>query len=160
MLNGIAPVIIFVFKKEILGFKIPFNTIPLYLDERLTGIIADEHSRHLSVEVEQVGNNVYERTTSSDVQISFIAKKSNVGVTAALALFEQVMKYVNKQDYSIILYYDDVFMMDASLKDFETEIIPNTDMRQIRLTLSNRPPEKESSSGTILKKDGNAVAPV
>lgn len=159
MLNGIAPVIIFVFKKEILGFKIPFNMIPLYLDERLTGIIADEHSRHLSVEVEQVGNDVYERTTSSDVQISFIAKKSNVGVTAALALFEQVMKYVNKQDYSIILYYDDVFMMDASLKDFETEIIPNSDTRQIRLTLSNRPPEKESSSGTVLKYYGDAVSP-
>lgn len=158
MLNGIAPVIIFVFKKEILGFKIPFNAIPLYLDERLTGIIADEHSRHLSVEVEQVGNESYERTTASDVQISFIAKKSNVGVMAALALFEQVMKYVNKQDYSIILYYDDVFMLDASLKDFETEIIPNSDTRQIRLTLSNRP-EKSSAVGTILKKAGNAVAP-
>ena len=158
MLNGIAPVIIFVFKKEIFGFKVPFMPIPLYLDERLTGIIADEHSRHLSVEVEQVGNESYERTTSSDVQISFIAKKSNVGVTAALALFEQVMKYVNKQDYSIILYYDDVFMLDASLKDFETEIIPNSDTRQIRLTLSNRPPEKESS-GTVLKYYGDAVSP-
>lgn len=158
MLNGIAPVIIFVFKKEIFGFKVPFMPIPLYLDERLTGIIADEHSRHLSVEVEQVGNESYERTTSSDVQISFIAKKSNVGLTAALALFEQVMKYVNKQDYSIILYYNDVFMPDASLKDFETEIIPNTDTRQIRLTLSNRP-EKSSAVGKILKKAGNAVAP-
>ena len=96
MLNGIAPVIVFVFKKEIAGFKIPFLPIPVYLDERLTGILADEHSRHMSVEVDPVGEESYEKTTSSDVQISFIAKKNNVAVTAALALFEMVMKYVNK----------------------------------------------------------------
>ena len=158
MLNGVAPVIVFVFKKEIAGIKIPFLPIPVYLDERLTGILADEHSRHMSVEVDPVGEESYEKTTSSDVQISFIAKKSNVAVTAALALFEMVMKYVNKQDYSIILYYDDVFMLDAALKDFETEIETGTDKRLIRITLSNRP-EKTSVVGTILKRAGNAIAP-
>lgn len=158
MLNGIAPVIVFVFKKEVAGVKIPYNIIPLYLDERLTGVLADTQSRHMSVEVQNIGNTSYERTTSSDVQLTFIAKKNNIAVTAVLALFEKVMNHINKQEYSITLYYDDVFMTDASLKDFETEVEDGTDKRLIRITLSNRP-EEESATETILKKIGNAVAP-
>ncbi len=158
MLNGIAPVIVFVFKKEVAGVKIPYNIIPLYLDERLTGVLADTQSRHMSVEVQNIGNTNYERTTSSDVQLTFIAKKNNIAVTAVLALFEKVMNHINKQEYSITLYYDDVFMTDASLKDFETEVEDGTDKRLIRITLSNRP-EEESVTETILKKIGNAIAP-
>lgn len=158
MLGGLAPVFIFVLKKEIAGLKLPVLPIPFYLDENLTGVLADEHSRHISVEVSPIGQEQYERTTASDVNLVFKAKKGNVSVTAFLALFEMVMKYVNKQDYSITLFYDDVFMMDASLKDFETDIEPSTDTRQIRITLSNRP-EKDQATQTILKKAGNAIAP-
>ena len=158
MLNGIAPVIVFVFKKEVAGVKIPYNIIPLYLDERLTGVLPDTQSRHMSVEVQNIGNTSYERTTSSDVQLMFIAKKNNIAVTAVLALFEKVMNHINKKEYSITLYYDDVFMTDASLKDFETEVEDGTDKRLIRITLSNRP-EEESVTETILKKIGNAIAP-
>lgn len=43
------------------------------------------------------------------------------------------------------VYYDDVFMLDASLKDFSKRIIDGTDTREISFTLTNRP------SGGIIK---------
>lgn len=123
---------------SIFNVDVPLYSIPVYLDENLTGILIDDHERSINIEYETDGINNYERTISSDVKITLIAKKNNVALQAFLALFEKVLKYVNEKAYKIYLYYDDVFLTNAGLKDFNVTTRGNTDTRVVTFTLTNR----------------------
>lgn len=173
MLGGIAPVLVFNFatvstasilnkfgfnigEDSIFNFNIPFNTIPVYLDEKLTGIIVDDHERTINIEFERDVNNNFERVISSDVKVTVIAKKDNVAFQGFLALFEQILKKADYQAYKLYFYYDDVFMTNASLKDFAVTTRENTDTRVVTFTLTNRA-EESIMKDEILKKIGKAL---
>lgn len=157
MLGGTAPVLVFNFGSvDILGFDVPLWSIPVYLDENLTGILVDEHERSINIEFETDGENNYERAISSDVRITLISQKDNIALKGFLALFEQVLKRVNTKAYKLYFYYDDVFMTDASLKDFNSSIRQGTDTRVVTFTLTNRS-EKSQVLNTILKKVGDSL---
>lgn len=167
MLGGTAPVILFNFasissktllekmgikigEDSLFNFDIPFFSIPVYLDEQLTGLLVDDHERSINIEYETDGINNYEREISSDVTITIIAQKNNVALQAFLALFEKVLKYVNEKAYKIYFYYDDIFLTDAGLKDFNVSTRPNTDTRVVKFTLTNRS-DKSKAREFILK---------
>ena len=173
MLGGKAPVIVFNFasitsktvleklgikigEDSLFNFDIPFFSIPIYLDEELTGILVDDHDRTINLEYETDGVNNYEREISSDVGITVIARKDNVAMNAFLALFEKILKYVNEKSYKIYFYYDDVFLTNAGLKDFNVSTRQNTDTRVVHFTLTNRS-EKSKSMANILKQAGNSL---
>ena len=153
MLNGLDPVIIFT-----LGTKVkltigteekevftPIAPIPFYLSERLFDIVIDEPEQSINIDVDTTDKKSYEKKNGSDVRFTIRAPKNNVLIKAFLALFETVY---NKAEaaYMMTVYYDDVFMLDASLKDFSKRIIDGTDTREISFTLTNRP------SGGIIKE--------
>lgn len=173
MLGGTAPVIVFNFatissqsilnklginisSDSIFNFDVPLYSVPFYLDEKLTGILVDDHEKSINIEFETDGKNNYERQISSDVKITLIAQKDNITLQAFLALFEQVLKKVAPVSYKIYFYYDDVFMTNASLKDFSVSTRANTDTRVIQFTLTNRS-EKSKSIESILKKAGETL---
>lgn len=154
MLGGVAPVMVFNFAsistKDLLNkvglggisdwvdFDIPLVSIPVYLDEGLTGILVDDHERSINIEFETDGENNFEREISSDVKVVLKAQKDNVAFQAFLALFEQILKRVDPELYKIYFYYDDVFMTNAGLKDFNVSTMANTDTRIVNFTLTNR----------------------
>lgn len=167
MLGGTAPVLVFNFasissasilnklgfnigQDSIFNFDIPFYSIPVYLDEKLTGILVDDHERTINIEFETDSNNDYERVISSDVKVTLKAQKDNVAFQGFLALFEQVLQKVDHKLYKIYFYYDDVFMTNASLKDFSVATQQNTDTRIATFTLTNRS-EKSQTIEKILK---------
>lgn len=173
MLGGKAPVMVFNFasipsktvleklgikigEDSIFNFDIPFLSIPVYLDEELTGILVDDHERTINLEYETDGVNNYEREVSSDVAVTVISQRDNVAMNAFLALFEKILKYVNEKSYKIYFYYDDVFLTDAGLKDFNVSTRPNTNTRVVHFTLTNRS-EKSKSMANILKKAGDSL---
>lgn len=173
MLGGTAPVMLFNFASissrsilEKLGidigvdslfdFDIPLVSIPVYLDEKLTGIIVDDHERSINIEFETDGQNNYEREISSDVKLTLLARKDNVAFQGFLALFELILKRIPEKSYKIYLYYDDVFMTNASLKDFNVSTRNNTDTRVVTFTLTNRS-EKSKAVGSVLKKVGESL---
>lgn len=167
MLGGNSPVMVFNFTSlnifgyelsnpSIFGYEIPLISIPVYLDEELTGIVVDDHERTINVEYETDGVNNYERQISSDVKISIKAQKDNVAFQAFLSLFEQVLKRTNSSSYKLYFYYDDVFLTDAGLKDFNVSTIQNTDTRLVTFTLTNRS-EESLSIQTILKNVGDSL---
>lgn len=173
MLGGSAPVMVFNFasisskdlldklgigisEDSIFNFDIPYFSIPFYLDENLTGILVDDHERSINIEFETDGMNNYEREISSDVKITLIAEKGNVTCQAFLAIFEQILKRLNPVSYKIYFYYDDVFMTNASLKDFSVSTRQGTDTKVITMTLTNRS-EKSKVVSTILKKAGDTL---
>jgi len=173
MLGGTAPVLVFNFasissasilnkvgfnigEDSIFNFDIPLVSIPVYLDEKLTGIILDDHERSINIEFEQDENHNYERVISSDVKVILKAQKDNVAFQGFLALFEQILKRVNYQAYKIYFYYDDVFMTNASLKDFAVTTVENTDTRVVTFTLTNRSEESKVIE-SVLKKFGETL---
>lgn len=173
MLGGTAPVLVFNFasissasilnkvgfnigEDSIFNFDIPLVSIPVYLDEKLTGILLDDHERSINIEFEQDENHNYERVISSDVKVTLKAQKDNVAFQGFLALFEQILKRVNYQAYKIYFYYDDVFMTNASLKDFAVTTMENTDTRVVTFTLTNRSEESKVIE-SVLKKFGETL---
>lgn len=173
MLGGTAPVLVFNFasissasilnkvgfnigEDSIFNFDIPLVSIPVYLDEKLTGILLDDHERSINIEFEQDENHNYERVISSDVKVTLVAQKDNVAFQGFLALFEQILKRVNYQAYKIYFYYDDVFMTNASLKDFAVTTRENTDTRVVTFTLTNRSEESKVIE-SVLKKFGETL---
>lgn len=173
MLGGTAPVLVFNFasissasilnklgfnigEDSIFNLDIPIVSIPVYLDEKLTGILLDDHERSINIEFEQDENYNYERVISSDVKVTLKAQKDNVAFQGFLALFEQILKRVNYQAYKIYFYYDDVFMTNASLKDFAVTTMENTDTRVVTFTLTNRSEESKVIE-SVLKKFGETL---
>lgn len=150
-LNGVDPVIIFTLGKKIkatIGTEekevfTPIAPIPFYLSERLFDIVIDEPEQSINIDVDTTDKNSYEKKNGSDVRFTIRAPKSNVLIKAFLALFETIYNQTEAA-YMMTVYYDDVFMLDASLKDFSKRIIDGTDTREISFTLTNRP-----SSGII-----------
>lgn len=145
-LNGLDPVIIFT-----LGTKVkltigteekevftPIAPIPFYLSERLFDILIDEPEQSINIDIDTTDENSYEKKNGSDVRFTIRAPKNNVLLKAFLALFETVYSQTEAA-YMMTVYYDDVFMLDASLKDFSKRIIDGTDTREISFTLTNRP---------------------
>lgn len=174
MLGGIAPVLVFNFasvssasmlkkiginigEDSLFNFDIPIVSIPVYLDEKLTGIVVDDHEKTINIEFETdgMGGN-YEREISSDVKITLVAQKDNIAFQIFLALFEQILKRIPTQSYKIYFYYDDVFMTNASLKDFVVTTKQNTDTRVLTFTLTNRS-EKSKAVQSVLKKVGDSL---
>ena len=145
-LNGIDPVIIFTLGKKIkatIGTEekevfTPIAPIPFYLSERLFDIVIDEPEKSINIDIDTTDKNSYEKKNGSDVRFTIRAPKNNVLIKAFLALFETVYNQAEAA-YMMTVYYDDVFMLDASLRDFSKRIIEGTDTREISFTLTNRP---------------------
>lgn len=170
MLGGKSPVIVFNFASvstqsllskvginigdnSIFNFDIPLFSIPVYFDEITTGIVVDDHEKSLVIEVERDEKNNYERIVGSDVKLTVMARKDNVAFKSFLALFELILKYVPYSAYKIYLYHDDIFMVDASLRENSVSVRDNTDTKVVSFTLTTRP-EPVTATESILSNTG------
>lgn len=166
-LGGISPVIIFTFYKAIKvpnflkGFissvKIPLVPIPIYLDEKRTGITLDDYNRTISVDIMRDGVSSFERVSGDVVQLKFRASKNNIALTSILAIFDKIIEVVETKEYSITLFYDDIFILDSSLEQFQTTLVEGTDLREISLQLAKRPPAEETAKVNIIKNTGTSA---
>lgn len=160
-LNGLSPLIIFTFYKRIsedfIGPslplirslpRIPTIPVPIYLDEQLTGILVDDYSRSISIDIFREGVTSFERVSGDVVNMNFAASKDNTVLTALSALFSKVATEFDKRvqeparpNYKITLFYDNIFISDASLEQFNTNLASGTNLRKISVQLAKRPEE-------------------
>lgn len=165
-LGGLAPVIIFTFLRELntpsnfIGpvqpLKIPLVPIPIYLDEKLTGMPLDDYNRTISCEMMRDGSSTYERVSGDVVVLKFRAQKSNVVLTAISAMMDKIIKSIEKKNYKITVFYDNIFLIDGGLEQFQTTLVEGTDLREISIQIANRPPAVEVVGAGILKRIGSA----
>lgn len=166
-LNGLAPIIIFTFYKEIplpaflQGFfkstKIPLIPIPIYLDEKLTKISLDDYDRETTIDVMRDGVSSFERVSADVVNLKFVANKSNIVMTAISALIDLIVKNnVENKTYSLTIFYDNIFIIGASLESFVSRLVEGTDKREISIRVSNRPKEKIIADSPIANTAGSA----
>jgi hypothetical protein len=167
-LNGIAPIIIFNFFKEIpipaflQGFTkrttIPLIPIPIYLDENLTKICINDYDRETTIDGLRDGVSSYERVSADVVNLKFVANKSNIVMTAITALIDVIVQNnVENKTYSITVFYDNIFILGAALENFNSRLIEGTDEREISIRLANRPKEKVVAETPVANTAGSAL---
>ena len=173
-LGGLAPIIIFTFYKPIpkalAGLlpasitRIPLLPIPVYLDEKITGVQLDDYDRTITVDVMRDGNSAFERASGDVVHLKFHAKKDSIVLTVLTALIDRIMKTFDdnvaeseNRNYSLTIFYDNIFILDASLEEFSTRLKDGTDLRELSLTFSKRSQKKITASGAIANSAGTAA---
>ena len=145
MLNGASPVLIYQYKPidtsfSIFGYEVPSIgiPIPIYLDEKITGIMGEGASNKISIETSTINNQTYTRPVSNDVSLKLRCRNNNLVGQTLIAIFGEAFKHTSADKYSISLFYDSTFILDAYLKDFYSRPIDNTDMREIGITLAKK----------------------
>ena len=145
MLNGLSPVLIYQYKLidtsfSIFGYEVPSIgiPIPIYLDEKITGIMGEGASSKINIETATINNQTYTRQVSNDVSLKLRCRNNNLIGQTLIAIFGEAFKHTSADKYSISLFYDSTFIIDAYLKDFYSRPIDNTDMREIGITLSKK----------------------
>lgn len=171
-LGGLAPIIIFTFyqpiPKSLAGFlpasfkRIPLVPIPVYLDEKITGMQLDDYDRTITIDVMRDGVSAFERVSGDVVHLKFHAKKDSIVLTVLTALIDRIMKTFDQdvatkfddRNYSLTVFYDNIFILDASLEEFSTRLKDGTDLREFSFTFSKRSEKKTTTSDPIANTAG------
>lgn len=145
MLSGLAPVLVYSYKPvdtsfSLFGYQVPSVglPIPIYLDERLTGIMGEGASNRIMVETATTNGQTYQKQVGNEVSVKLRCRNNNLVGQTIIAILGEAFKHVDKDDYSISLFYDSTFIIDAVLKDFYSRPVDNTDMREIGITLAKK----------------------
>lgn len=178
MLNGIDPIIIFQFSKNVpqsseLLAKIPLVNqipnlilsppIPIYLSEQLTGLFIDMEAKNIdaetSTETKTDGTppDVRQSGISNTVTIDLKGKKDSTGLTLFLALADLAYDKLTSKEYSITYLHGPVTVFGGLLHHFSFNSDPNEDIIRIKVELGRGPakePVNTTGSATVGKSTG------
>lgn len=184
MLNGIAPLLIFTFKtpgivNTIRGIPKVGNflatnvglPIPIYLDEKLTGIYVKGESRGIDVETktENLRNKentqtsiIYQSALNNTVTVNMIASRKGVMLVTLLALMDMIFQRVVSKEYNVSYFNGPTLILNGLLHGFTTQQTSDDTLVEIQMVLSKTPPEISSDAGspgpTLEKLNG--VSPI
>lgn len=157
MLNGIAPVFLFNFFKASPSLtaslnKIPIVSdivdaiglppIPLYLDEKLTGIFVDTAGRNIDiatdVEGKKDGSDPSENQSplNSSVTLELQANKNSIGLTILTAMMDVILPKIASREYSITFLYGATTVFNGKLHSFAVNQDSNSDLLRIVIVLT------------------------
>lgn len=131
--------------------KLRYHTpipIPIYLDESFTQIACDEADQTIDFNNRTVGGLTFETIIGSDVVLSLKASKDNTVLSMIMSVIKKISEVLSQQMYSITLYYDSIFILNGMLKSITQSTINNSNIKLIRLTLSDRPAEEEKNDSS------------
>ena len=180
MLNGIDPIIIFQF--SILPANPIFNSIsgipllgdfvknfgipiPIYLSERLFGIVLNSEEKSVDIETNVQNKtdgskpDVKQRGTNNVVSLNMTATKDSIILAALLSLSDICFQKLASKEYSISYLNGSTVIFQGLLDSFTTTIDSNTDKIDISMKISKAPqnttvetpttPSLEKSTGTV-----------
>lgn len=156
MIGGESPVIIFNFSTglEVSGFGVPFP-VPIYLDEATTGVMSDNASDNVKIEMQTIGGLTFQRKVIQSIDISFRVLKDNEIATTLLSMAGKVYELIDSKDptdmpYYITIYYDSSFMLKGYLSSFRKTTIENTNMYQVEMSFCSV--ASKSLASTVIDK--------
>lgn len=161
MLNGLAPVIIFCFPlvpkgpniNTFVGPPVPLTLtdevikalgvpIPIYLDEKLTGVYVDSETKNIDIEttveakLENGTPDISQRGLDSVVSVTMKANKGSVVLTAFLALCDLAFQKVASQEYRVSYFNGATSIFNGLLHGFGTSTDADSDLMTITLQIS------------------------
>ena len=156
MIGGKSPVIIFNFSTglEVAGFGVPVP-VPIYLDEATTGVMSDNASDNVKIEMQTIGGLTFQRKVIQSIDISFRVLKDNEIATTLLSVAGKVYELIDSEDptdmpYYITIYYDSSFMLKGYLSSFRKTTIENTNMYQVEMSFCSV--ASKSLASTVIDK--------
>lgn len=156
MIGGESPVIIFSFSSglEVSGFGVPVP-VPIYLDEATTGVMSDNASDNVKIEMQTIGGLTFQRKVIQSIDISFRVLKDNEIATTLLSMAGKVYELIESKDptdmpYYITIYYDSSFMLKGYLSSFRKTTIENTNMYQVEMSFCSV--ASKSLASTVIDK--------
>lgn len=179
MLNGIDPIIIFNFSKlqpdlqaalsEIpilakVANKIVLPPIPVYLSEKLTGLMIDSEDKSLEIEngYETLADGkdpiFFQRGIDNSIRINIKAIDNSIGLSLVSAFADQIFTKVTSKEYSITYIHKTTTIFDGLLKSFNITQIDNTNMVMIAIELIKTKPTITQSSSTPVV--GTSTGPI
>ncbi len=153
MLNGLAPILMFSFPPKVEGLsgtKIPVTEnfftalgtpIPLYLDEKLTGIVVDNESKAVEIEIEADQTvkelpSVAQRGLDSIVTINMKASRNAPILAALLAFSDQIFLKAVANNYRVSYLNGSTLVFNGLLKSFTHTVGEDDDLVRISMVLS------------------------
>lgn len=162
MIGGESPVIIFNFSTglEIAGFGVPVP-VPIYLDEATTGVMSDNASDNVKIEMQTIGGLTFQRKVIQSIDISFRVLKDNEIATTLLSMAGKVYELIDSEDptdmqYYITIYYDSSFMLKGYLSSFRKTTIENTNMYQVEMSFCSV--ASKSLESTVIDKEDDIIS--
>lgn len=168
MLNGVAPILIFTFPPNIPALNPLFNAlsgipligdvvaqagipIPLYLDERITGLYVESEAKNLDIEttVEPRYDDkkpfIYQKALNSSVTINMIASRSSLLLPALLALTDLIVPKLVSQKYSVTYLNGSTLIFGGLLQGLNTSQGADDDL--IRITMQIQKTDQRPAPG-------------
>ena len=172
MLNGIAPIIIFNFNKAIFGltvvsdvgptlptpkWKLPLPPIPVYLDEKLTGIYIESESKTIDIETQANTNpegdkpEVIQKGLNSIITVNALANSGSIGLSILLALSDLIFQRVTSQEYSITYIHGAMSVFNGLLESFSAEQNSDNSLYRLSFKLSTAPSNSSIAKAATLQ---------
>lgn len=183
MLNGVAPILIFTFPVvpkspaynalvgiPFIGQQLADNIgvpIPIYLDEKLTGIYIDSESKALDIETtveakDEAGKpDVRQRGLNNIVTVNLVALRDSILLGALLAFNDMIFQRVVSQEYSVSYLNGPTTIFNGLLHQFNTSVDTDTDLMRVSIQISKANQNKatpDSGVGTLTKITGATPA--
>lgn len=178
MLNGVAPLLIFNFKKLVPqlsissipllaedGASIPLIPIPVYLDEKLTGVIVSSQNKNIDIRTDAEtlpdGDKprVEQKGLNSSITVTLKANSESIGLNVILALMDQIFEKVTSQEYSVTYINKAVTVFGGLLDSFSVNESENSNEYTITMVISKVTGSStvEKVAPTVLPKLSNAA---
>lgn len=172
MLNGIDPIILIHLSKRTdvaalsgvtglipivssaIDSLIDFPPIPIYLSERIFGIVIDSESKNVDVltdfETKTDGTpvNVNQRGANSSISVNMTGKKDSIPITLLSAFIDLVYYKVSSKEYAITYLHGATTVFRGLLKSFAIDQVEGTDKLSIRLEITTG--ESKPQKGPVL----------
>jgi hypothetical protein len=170
MLNGIAPIIIFNFKKLVPALEtlisesniplletlkitdyVPLIPIPLYLDEKFTGLFIDTEDKNVDIKTDTETRTDGKAPTATQVGLSnvvtinMLANKNSLGLNLLLAMADLVFEKVTSKEYSISYLHGAIAVFNGLLEGFSATQDSNTDVLHVQIKIARQ-------SGSTIEK--------
>lgn len=175
MLNGIDPILIFNFWKltpeeeqslakipivSSIVSKIGLPPIPIYLSEKLTGLMIDSEDKSIEIQTDTEtlpsgGDPVTnQKGISSTIKVTLVATKDSIGLTLLSALADFVLPKVTSKEYSITYLHGSIVVFGGLLNSFSIQQQSNDTRQTITFEITKSFKTQEPSKIPIVPRAG------
>lgn len=175
MLNGLAPIIIFNFKKLLpqftlpvgipliaeAGSTVPLIPIPIYLKEEITGLYIKQQNKNVDIETkvqtltDGTAPKVLQNGLNSTVTINMVSNKNSIGLGIMSALIDLIFEKVTSEEYSISYFNGAVTVFGGLLEGYSVSENESNDLYNVSLQIS-----RSNGGSTTEKVADNSVGKV
>ncbi len=180
MLNGLAPILIFTFPENPASLSPTFNAlrgipligntivsagipIPIYLDEKLTGLYVESEAKNLDIETsiepryDDKKPLIYQRALNSSVSINLVGTKDSIILSALLTLTDLIVPKLVSQRYGVTYLKGSTLIFGGLLQGLNTQTGADDELIRITMQIQKTDQRPAFSPAGILAKTTGAV---